>query len=171
MNDIGSWILGTIFLWVVNFICVNPLAVYIATYRLMRTRAPVYGQKIEPESIPDRYFMFSGALVFTVLGFLIGSVFGTYFIGLSWEKKYLPGVATLILASLAGSFSNVTLLIFALLISIATGAAVVLQKPEILRWKEEVSVPPPTPALTCPYCRASITPEAEYCPSCGKKVR
>jgi hypothetical protein len=145
--DILSWIIGTAFLWGTVYVLVNPATRYFAKSRL-RSRSPTvtHGKKneIDAKSIPARYFMFSGALIFTLLGFLIGSIFGIYFIGLSWEKKHLPSVATLILSSLGGSFLNshagdiaFSLLDIAFLITIVTGASVGLQSPKMLRWKEE----------------------------------
>ncbi len=103
--DILSWIIGTAFLWGTVFVLVNPATKYLAKIRL-KSRSPnvTSGKKsnIDEKSIPARYFMFSGALIFSLLGFLIGSLFGTYFIGISWEKKHLPGMATLVLSSLGG---------------------------------------------------------------------
>jgi len=63
MNGVEGWIIGTAFLWIVIYIFVNPVARYIATHRLRKTRVRTYDRKIDPESIPDRYFMFSGALI------------------------------------------------------------------------------------------------------------
>ncbi len=162
MNGVESWIIGTAFLWIVTYICVNPVARHIATHRLRKIREPPYERKVDQQSISDRYFMFSGALIFTILGFLVGLLFGTYFIGLSWKKRHLPGVVALILASLAGTFFNLPaayglalfLLIVAVLTPIMTGAAVTLQTPQILRWEREV-----------PIARPQVQPSA--CPSCG----
>ena len=179
MNGVEGWIIGTAFLWIVTYICVNPVARYIATYRLRKTRVLSYERKINPESIPDRYFMFSGALIFTVLGFLVGLLFYTYFIGLSWKKRDLPGVAALILASFAGSLFNapeaygfaLMLLIGAVLMLIATGAAVTLQTPKMLRWEGEVSVTrpqvQPSPPARPPQLVRGKLIEPRPCPSCG----
>lgn len=182
MDGFEGWIIGTVFLWLVTYICVNPVAHYIATYRLRKTREPSYERKVDPQSIPDRYFMFSGALIFTLLGFLVGLLFGTYFIGLSWKKRHLPGVAALILASFTGLLFNAPesydfaflLLIVASLISVATGAAVMLQTPQMLRWEGEVSVTrpqmQPSPARSPQPVRGTLI-ESRICPSCGNVNR
>lgn len=176
MNGVAGWIIGTAFLWIVTYICVNPVARHIATHRLGKTRVPSYEKKVDPQSIPDRYFMFSGALIFTILGFLVGLLFRTYFIGLSWKKRHLPGVAALILASLAGTFFNLPeayglallLLIVAALTPIMTGAAVMLQPPQMLRGEGEVPVTrPPVQPRACPSCGNINHPRDKFCRRCG----
>lgn len=178
MNGVEGWIIGTAFLWIVTYICVNPVAGYLATHRLRKTQGLSYEREISPESIPERYFMFSGALIFTVLGFLVGILFSTYFIGLSWKKRHLPGVAALILASLAGSLFSapeaynlaLLLLLGAVLVSIASAVAVILQPPHMLQWKGAVSVTRPSvqplpPARPPQLARGKVT-EPRPCPSC-----
>lgn len=172
MNGVAGWIIGTAFLWIVTYICVNPVARHIATHRLRKTREPPYERKVDQQSIPDRYFMFSGALIFTILGFLVGLLFGTYFIGLSWKKRHLPGVAALILASLAGTFFNTPIALFLLILAaltpIVTGAAVMLQPPQMLRGEGEALVTrPQVEPSACPSCGNINRLGDRFCRRCG----
>lgn len=179
MNGVEGWIIGTALLWIVTYICVNPVARHIATHRLRKRRVSSHESKIDPQSIPDRYFMFSGALIFTILGFLVGLLFGTYFIGLSWKKRHLPGVVALILASFAGFLFYacmhaqvyslaLLLLIITALTPVLTGAAVMVQTPQMLRWEGEAQVAQPkVQPRACPSCGNVNRLADKFCRRCG----
>jgi hypothetical protein len=49
MNGVEGWIIGTAFLWIVTYICVNPVAGYLATHRLRKTQGLSYEREISPE--------------------------------------------------------------------------------------------------------------------------
>jgi len=102
MADFLGFIIGMAVLWGVLYGLVYPVTESFARGRL-ETATGLGGKKINPESIPIRYYSFFGSLIFTIIGFMMGVLFGMYFIGFSLRGRDLPGVFSLIVASVSGS--------------------------------------------------------------------
>jgi len=67
---------------------------------------------------------------------------------------------------------SVTVVDYTLLTIIAVVAVVGVVSFYFLKIRKKPARPPSTPpALTCPYCGASITPDTEYCATCGAKLK
>lgn len=67
---------------------------------------------------------------------------------------------------------SVTIVDYTLIIIIMVAAVVGIASFYFLKIRKKPAQPPSTPpALTCPHCGASITPDTEYCPSCGRKLK
>ncbi|MDH5770922.1 MAG: hypothetical protein OEZ25_06520, partial [Candidatus Bathyarchaeota archaeon] len=68
--------------------------------------------------------------------------------------------------------ASVTIVDYTLLTIIAVVAVIGVASFYFLKIRKRPVHPPSTlPALTCPHCGASMTPDADYCPSCGKKPK
>jgi hypothetical protein len=102
MVDFLGFIIGMSVLFGVLYFLVYPMTESFARGRL-ETATGVHGKNINPESIPIRYFSFFGSLIFTIIGFMLGALFGMFFIGISLNGRDLPGVFSLIVASVSGS--------------------------------------------------------------------
>jgi hypothetical protein len=156
--DFGSFIIGTAVVWGVIYLLVNPLAKVLAIARLKSISGQTSHGSMDTNSIPERYYMFMGSLIFAIIGLAIGVATGTFFIGLSWKKKDLPGMATFILSSVAGSFINIgfnfaasgTMLALAAMLIAATGIAVATQSANVLKWKMGAPVVTPQPPVVAP---------------------
>jgi hypothetical protein len=115
--NIGSWIIGTVILWLLKVLGTIPL-----TRLLSRLRAPVYTSPAESETLqtdevagegdrrqgkveitPAGYYILADVLVSGVAGFLLGLISGYYFIGISWRARDWPGMIAFIVASVIGS--------------------------------------------------------------------
>ena len=97
-------VIGTVLLWGTILILVNPVARFLALSKL-KSQNLINSQektKMDNNQIPARYFMFSGALIFAIIGLIVGIATGTFLVGFSWNKRHLPGIATLMTASFAG---------------------------------------------------------------------
>lgn len=81
---------------------VYPITESFARGRL-ETATGIRDKNINPESIPIRYYSFFGTLIFSIIGFLMGVLFGMFFIGISWQGKDIPGVLSLVVASVSGA--------------------------------------------------------------------
>jgi hypothetical protein len=102
MVDFLGFIIGMAVLLGGLFLLVYPVTELFARGRL-ETATGIHGKNINPESIPVCYYSFFGTLIFTVIGFLMGVLFGMFFIGISLRGKDIPGVLSLIVASISGS--------------------------------------------------------------------
>jgi len=102
MADFLGFIIGMAILWGVLYVLVYPVTESFARGRL-ETATGIHDKKINPESIPIRYYSFFGALIFTIIGFFLGVLFGMYFIGFSLRGRDIPGLFSLIVASFSGS--------------------------------------------------------------------
>jgi hypothetical protein len=102
MVDFLGFIIGMAVLWGVLYLLVYPVTESFARGRL-EAATGIHGKNIDTESIPIRYFSFFGTLIFAVIGFLLGLLFGIFFIGISLRGRDLPGVFSLIVASISGS--------------------------------------------------------------------
>ncbi len=149
--DFVSFIVGTAIIWGVILIFVNPLTKVLAIARLRSTSSVGEHGPIDTTSIPERYYMFMGSLIFAVIGLLIGVATGIFFVGFSWKKRDLPGMGTFVMSSIAGSCINIgyfleisgTLLALTILLTAVTGIAVASQSANVLKWKMGAPVPPP----------------------------
>lgn len=102
MVDFLGFIIGMGVLWGVLYLLVYPITESFAKSRLEKA-TKIYGKKINPESIPISYFSFFGSVIFSIIGLVMGLLFGMFFIGFSLRGKDLPGVFSLIVASISGS--------------------------------------------------------------------
>lgn len=100
--DFLGFIIGMAVLLGVLYVLVYPVTESFAQGRL-EAATGLRGKKINPESIPIRYYSFFGSLIFTIIGFMMGLLFGMYFIGFSLRGRDLPGVFSLVVASVSGS--------------------------------------------------------------------
>jgi asparagine N-glycosylation enzyme membrane subunit Stt3 len=100
--DFLGFIIGMAVLWGVLYVLVYPVTESFARGRL-EAATGMHGKNINPESIPIRYYSFFGSLIFTIIGFMMGLLFGMYFIGFSLRGRDLPGVFSLVVASFSGS--------------------------------------------------------------------
>ena len=102
MADFLGLIIGMAVLWGVLYLLVYPVTESFARGRL-EAATGMHGKNIDTESIPIRYFSFFGSLIFAIIGFLLGLLFGMFFIGISLRGRDLPGVFSLVVASISGS--------------------------------------------------------------------
>jgi len=102
MVDFLGFIIGMAVLLGGLFLLVYPVTESFARGRLEKATG-ISGKAVNPESIPVCYYSFFGTLIFTVIGFLLGVLFGMFFIGISIRAKDIPGVFSLIVASVSGS--------------------------------------------------------------------
>jgi hypothetical protein len=100
--DILGFIIGMAVLLGVLYILVYPVTESFARGKL-ETATGIHGKNINPVSIPIRYYSFFGSLIFTIIGFMMGVIFGMFFIGFSLRGRDLPGVFSLVVASISGS--------------------------------------------------------------------
>jgi hypothetical protein len=113
--EISSWIIGTIILWVLKSLGTVPLARTLSRSREAGYIPPTESEmpqseevagadaQKEVEAIPTGYYILADALVLGIAGFLLGSITGYYFIGISWRAQDWPGMISFIVASLIGS--------------------------------------------------------------------
>ena len=99
--DILGFVIGTAISWVLTYGVTVPLARSFAGEA--NITAPAGETEDKPDAIdliPSSPFIITHILVMGMAGFLLGAVFGIYFIGVAWKAKLWPGMIALILASL-----------------------------------------------------------------------
>ena len=152
MFGLIGWIVGTAFLWFVILVIIDPITRRFAQKRLEK-KIGFENNKINFESIPSRYFMFFGSVVFMVLGFFIGYLLGLFFIGISLRGRDIPGIISLILSSFAGNdlFLNgfgsrlgLTLITISIMITCVTGVSTAIHSPRELKCINEVRYDKPS---------------------------
>ena len=111
---VGSWIIGTIILWVLKAVGTMPLARRLSQSRgspgpASRPTEEALGPAEEAgpaqgeAEIPAGMYILADVIVMGAAGFLLGLLTGYYFIGFSWKARDWPGMIVFIIASLVGS--------------------------------------------------------------------
>jgi hypothetical protein len=192
MVDFLGFVIGMSVLFGVLYFLVYPITESFARGRL-ETATGVRGKNINPESIPIRYFSFFGSLIFTIIGFMLGVLLGMYFIGISLNGRDLPGVFSLIVASVSGSLllaqpANAGFVPYSmgfLFVLIGISWALINQHDaKTMQWLPETPVTAGTPATPAPVSsqlplprpqgsatRPPVLPDINrFCTSCGNRV-
>jgi hypothetical protein len=102
---------GTLILWGVTSLIVQPLAQYWAQRRLAQPAYVYLGSagnldeaaKAKVDSLNRECFVMTHVLVLGALGFMAGLALASPLIGIAWQRKYWPGIIALIAASFVGS--------------------------------------------------------------------
>jgi len=188
--DIIGFIIGMAVLLGVLCFLVYPITESFAQGRL-ETATGIRGKNINPESIPIRYYSFFGTLIFTIIGFLMGILFGMYFIGISWQGKDIPGIFSLIVASVSGSIlvaqpgraGFVPYSMGFLIVLIGISWLLITQHDiKTMQWISETPVTPATPAplssplplqqpQRCAVPSPALSDVNPFCIHCGTRVQ
>jgi len=105
-------LVGTLILWGITVLVVQPLANHLVQRRLQE---PAYAHEKSPNeqderareelaSLATHYFVISDVLILGIAGFVLGLVLGSPFIGVAWDRKFWPGMIALMAASFVGAF-------------------------------------------------------------------
>jgi hypothetical protein len=135
---------GTVFLWIIMYVIVNPISNMITSLKFKKPTNQQ--QNVNNLAFLRRVIMAIGAWVCTVLGILSGLYFGIFFLGISFEVDYLPGILTLVIASIGGSViyqGNVSfglvLILIAVLISLFYAFKVISFNPFLQKLEDVTS--------------------------------
>jgi hypothetical protein len=192
MVDFLGFIIGMAVLLGGLFLLVYPVTESFARGRLEKATG-IHGKAVNPESIPVCYYAFFGTLVFTVIGFLLGVLFGMFFIGISIRGKDIPGVFSLIVASISGSMlvaqpgraGFVPYSMGFLIVLMAVSALLTAQHDaKTMQWLSDVPAPAGKPAapvpessqppLKLPQKTVALSPvpshKDQFCIHCGNRV-
>ncbi len=102
-------------MWVLDAVLVTPVSTSLAIKSLSKLNLPVFAAgNVEFENLPEDeqqkvsevttfYYILVDVITLGVAGFLLGFLFGLFFIGISFEQKSWPGMAAFIILSLIGS--------------------------------------------------------------------
>jgi hypothetical protein len=166
MVDFLGFIVGMAVLLGGLFLLVYPVTESFARGRL-ETATGIHGKNINPESIPVCYYSFFGTLIFTVIGFLMGVLFGMFFIGISLRGKDIPGVLSLIVASVSGSMlvaqpGRAGFVPYSLgFLIVLMGVSVILiarHDAKTMQWLSDIPAPAGKPATPVPVSTQSGVP-------------
>jgi len=192
MVDFLGFIIGMAVLLGGLFLLVYPVTESFARGRLEKATG-IRGKAVNPESIPVCYYSFFGTLIFTVIGFLLGVLFGMFFIGISIRGKDIPGVFSLIVASISGSMlvaqpgraGFVPYSMGFLIVVMAVSAFLTARHDtKTMQWLSDVPVPAGKPAAPVPessqpplklpqktVARSMVpSPRDQFCIHCGNRV-
>ena len=106
-----NFVVGTLTLWGLNVLLVQPLADHWTRRRMARgglTSQSLAGEQGEQArqqlaSWQTQYFILADVLIMAIAGLILGVALGTPMIGFSWKLKFWPGMIALIVASLIGA--------------------------------------------------------------------
>ena len=107
MNFTGI-LIGTGILWMLNSLVVNPVAQLLTKTRnkelqLSYEGGQVASQEKSPPRISTGYYILVDVVILGIAGFLLGRLFGWFFIGFTWKAKSWPGMIVFIATSIVGS--------------------------------------------------------------------
>ena len=103
-------LIGTGIMWVLGILLVMPLTNYLVSRKLAQPAfAHIDGntgvdvENPELNQLVTQCYIMADTLVLGIAGFLMGAIFGWFFIGISWEAKGWPGLIAFILMSMLGA--------------------------------------------------------------------
>lgn len=104
-------VVGTIILWGLIALLVQPLANHWLSRRLQEPAYAYLNSAEEPDeqashelaSLAARYFILASVVILGMAGLVLGLVAGAPFIGFAWNRKFWPGMIALIVASFVGA--------------------------------------------------------------------
>jgi len=107
-------LIGTGILWVTNALLVIPITNYLVKNKLSTPAYAHIGTDMKaaaelPEfnSLVVRCYMLVDVLVLGIVGFLMGTILGWFFVGISFEAKSWPGLIAFVALSMFGASMHI----------------------------------------------------------------
>jgi hypothetical protein len=89
---IWGFLIGTGIIWGLSALLVTPIARALT--------GP--GGAATDDRIDTGYFILVDVLILGITGFIMGTLWGWYFIGIAWRARFWPGVIAFIVSSIIG---------------------------------------------------------------------